>query len=149
MVVHGKVPQPFQPVSADSLLVAFAMPLLGRALGLPRDGYSRKDSRSESERKVGERYAPEENYEWAERQISAELSIKLPPGLAIKALPALKAPVTAKWLGVTLTDGQEWALDASFHRGEFPKGFETARLADLNALCALFRQPLLLEAAAK
>jgi hypothetical protein len=38
-------------------------------------------------------------------------------------------------------------LDAAFHRGEFPKGSETARLSDLNALCALFRQPLLLEAA--
>ena len=149
MVVRGKVPQPFQPVSADSRLVAFAMPLLGRALGLPRDGYSRKDLRSESERKVGERYAAEKNYECAERQVSAELSIKLPPGLALKALPALKAPISAKWLGVTLTTGQEWALDAAFHRGEFPKGSETARLSDLNALCALFRQPLLLEAADK
>ncbi len=149
MVVTGHMEHPFQIVTKDTRLLVPVMPLLGRALGLPRDGYSRKDERSDSGRKAAEGYLPDGSYENAERSMRVVLLIKLPPGITVNAYPGLRNSISEKWLEAAVSSGREWVLDAKFHRGRFKGGAESARLSGLNALCAIFRQPIMVSANGK
>jgi hypothetical protein len=64
----------------------------------------------------------------------------------VAASPGLR-PIGAPWLKARAAGGAEWKVTLEIPRGRFEAGTEQQRLADLNALAALFRQPFLLEAA--
>jgi hypothetical protein len=140
--IHGTIPRALLALGGGLFTFTSPTVLVGQALGVPALGYRRDTVPEKGDGPIA--WKAEPRFQGESICLQGEVALSLPAGWSVAASPELR-PIGAPWLTARTTGSSEWKVAMEIPRGRFEAGTEQQRLADLNAVAALFRQPFLLE----
>lgn len=142
--IKGTIPAALLPVGGELYTLLAPTALVGQALGIPALGYRREEAGPKKEKggaPLAWQVTP--RFQGESFCLQGGISLSMPDGWSVAAQPGLR-PITAPWLAASTVESPAWSVTAEIPRGRFEAGTAQQRLADLNALATLFRQPFLL-----
>lgn len=143
--ISGELTSPLQDLGEGLFALPAASAIVGRFLEVPLLGF-RKDAPKQKETvpRPPECIA-EPRFQSMGSLRTGEVALDLPEGWECVSAPSWNGKPEAPWLRVTTAGCTDWSIRAESSRGAFAPGSAPARLQDLNAVAALFRQPILLK----
>jgi transglutaminase-like putative cysteine protease len=143
--ISGDLPLALQDLGEGLFALPAASAIVGRFLEVPIFGF-RKDLPKEKETvpKPPECVA-EPRFQSLGDLRTGEVILELPVGWECVSAPCWKGKPDVPWIRVTTAGCADWSIRVESPRAAFASGSASARLLDLNAAAALFRQPILLK----